>query len=95
VTYYPATTTLIFGDVCQERKRQEEIHPDKTPACVMSNAWRHVILSEEVGEVAEAVQGADRAELKKELIQVAAVCFAWLQSIYTEELWEMDHAEDQ
>lgn len=39
------------------------------------------ILVEEVGEVARAILEHDDANLRVELIQCAAVCAAWVQSI--------------
>lgn len=38
------------------------------------------ILAEEFGEVARAVLEHDAAGLRAELVQVAAVCVAWLES---------------
>ena len=40
---------------------------------------RAVVLTEEVGEVASAVQADDRDQLRTELAQVAAVAVAWLR----------------
>ena len=42
---------------------------------------KFLILGEAVGEVARAVPEQDLANLKEELIQVAAVCVAWLESL--------------
>ena len=39
------------------------------------------VLTEEVGEVARAMLDGDRAGLRRELVQVAAVAVAWLESL--------------
>ena len=40
-----------------------------------------MVLTEETGEVARAVLDRDRENLRVELVQVAAVCIAWLESL--------------
>lgn len=43
-----------------------------------------MVLAEEVGEVMRAVldgEDVDEYELRDELVQVAAVCVAWLESL--------------
>jgi hypothetical protein len=42
------------------------------------------VLGEEFGEVARALLDKKPAQLRKELVQVAAVAVAWLESIETE-----------
>ncbi|WP_367897432.1 hypothetical protein AB3N61_09370 [Leptospira sp. WS58.C1] len=83
----------IFEYVLFERDRQEELL--KKGKFQYNAATKGIrakaklpILVEEVGEVAKVInemsdQGIanDPAELKKELIQIAAVCFAWIESI--------------
>lgn len=39
--------------------------------------WLHILLE----EVYEAAAESDRAKLRKELVQVAAVCVAWIEDI--------------
>ena len=39
------------------------------------------VLTEEVGEVARAVLDGDKDQLRAELVQVAAVAVAWLESL--------------
>ncbi len=39
------------------------------------------VLTEEVGEVARAMLDGDRAALRTELVQVAAVAYAWLEAL--------------
>lgn len=41
----------------------------------------NTILTEELGEVARSINEQDDENLKLELIQVAAVCVAWLESL--------------
>lgn len=47
----------------------------------LSNDKRNTILAEEIGEVARAVLEGDRANLEDELIDVAQVVVAWLETI--------------
>lgn len=46
------------------------------------------ILTEELGEVARAVNERDRENLKEELVQVAACCRKWFHHLEQEELLE-------
>ena len=55
----------------QEKKWGQQCHPDAI--------W-HLILSEEVGEVAEAVLEDDQDQIRAELIQCAAVIVTWLMN---------------
>ena len=78
-----------------ERHRQERLKDEGrfalTCADPVSNGARLAVLVEEVGEVARAVleQGIDGEvaydkhgkNIEKELVQVAAVCVAWLQGL--------------
>lgn len=47
----------------------------------VSPETKSMVLSEECGEVAKAVLELNKEELKKELVQTAAVCCAWLENI--------------
>jgi NTP pyrophosphatase (non-canonical NTP hydrolase) len=82
----------IVGLILAERYRQEELKAaGKFPfTCAdakgLTNGQKVAVLSEECGEVARAALGADGlvkdgGVLKKELVQVAAVCVAWLESL--------------
>lgn len=84
------TTGQILQLVAEERIRQSIKHPGKTPADGLPPAIAMAVLTEEVGEVAEHVcdgyaEGVitleRSAEMKKELIQVAAVAVAWAESL--------------
>ena len=57
----------VLHDVKRERMRQDVIHPQE-----LSISDRFVVLGEEVGEVARAIQNNDPDNLYDELIQVAA-----------------------
>lgn len=47
----------------------------------VTNLMRYPILAEEVGEVARAMNDGDDANLKEELVQVAALAVAWLEAL--------------
>lgn len=72
-----STQYVVFDAILAERKRQD----DKWGAHrrLPLSTW-HLILSEEVGEVAEAVLDRN-ANLRAELVQVAAVAVAWLEAL--------------
>jgi NTP pyrophosphatase (non-canonical NTP hydrolase) len=70
-------TTTILWQVKNERTLQdakwgEQNHDDFV--------W-HAILSEEVGEAAEAMLKQQPDNLRNEIFQIAAVCVAWLEAI--------------
>jgi NTP pyrophosphatase (non-canonical NTP hydrolase) len=65
----------IVVAILQERKRQDQLHPE------FQDSKRLAVLVEEVGEIAEAIQNRDMKNLEEELIQVAAVCVRWLEQI--------------
>ena len=67
---------IIYERITTERERQDEKWgSDRRPD---SEPWV-AILTEEVGEVARAT--LERKDLEEELIQVAAVCVAWLEAL--------------
>ena len=73
---------LVYPRITAERERQEQIHPGKTAASLMvTPTGKLAILVEEVGEVARDLCDGDLAHIETELIQVAAVAIAWLESI--------------
>lgn len=75
----------VLEKIRQERKRQDDKwgpqreHPD-----LLWNA----ILAEEVGEVSRAILERDRANLRDELVQVAAVAVCWLEAMDAEPVGE-------
>ena len=88
--------SYILEEISDERARQERLRADgkftHTAASAndanFSDGWRLAVLVEEVGEAAEAA--IERAgfigkpkgnDLRAELIQVAAVCVAWIERL--------------
>lgn len=86
----------VFTQVRAERARQEWLWKEgKIPSTCASKivpySDKFVVLVEEVGEVARAIQAviaadkwapeAEIAHLREELVQVAAVAVAWLESM--------------
>jgi NTP pyrophosphatase (non-canonical NTP hydrolase) len=67
------TNDYIFDAILQERKRQDQLH------IWNKKTNRLAILVEEVGEIAAALQG--EGDLEEELIQLAAVCVRWMESL--------------
>jgi hypothetical protein len=73
-----------YLEIAAERVRQHEVRngqPGDVADPNTSNHFRLAVLTEEVGEVARAIiddEGDER--LAEELVQVAAVAVAWLQS---------------
>lgn len=89
----PITRTGVIGEVLQERNRQEEKWGEQNHHPL---AWL-AILGEEVGEVNKAVLEAffpnyktygDYIQARVELIQVAAVAIAMIESLDRNELAE-------
>ena len=78
----------IYEELAVERGRQEQL---KAADATMSNGAWLAVLGEEFGEVCRALLevGVDGAEardkhgkdLRKELIQVAAVAVAWIEGL--------------
>lgn len=68
----------IINDIVKERNRQDVLWGADRD---LSHGQWLVILVEEVGEVAKAMQEGDWKDIRTELIQVAAVCVAWLENI--------------
>lgn len=69
----------VFDLIHKERVRQDAKWGPKNRLIIGDDSERHLILSEEVGEVAKAILEGD--DVEAELIQVAAVAVAWLEVI--------------
>lgn len=70
----------IWSAITAEQVRARELHPnDHAGRDDVTDAWRHLLLSEEVGEVAAAIHYPYRDCLRDELVQVAATAVAWLR----------------
>jgi hypothetical protein len=85
----------VLHDVIEERKRQENLKAAGKfkYSCAdseLSNAECYAVLGEELGEVGHEVneefngKGLRTAEIRKELIQVAAVAVAWVERLDAE-----------
>ena len=84
---------MVLEHVRNERHRQEELRragrfKETCASATMDEGVKLAVLLEEVGEVARALlEKGDAAndkhgvELRKELVQVAAVCVAWVEAI--------------
>lgn len=81
--------TEVLGLIVRERDRQERLRAEGkfSETCASITMSPHVklaVLMEEVGEVATELCEPSRlsaVKLRNELIQVAAVCVAWLESM--------------
>lgn len=83
---------VYINRIIDERLRQEELKASgkfryTCADAEMLNSERLTVLVEEVGEVARAVletgnlaNDKHQGDVKKELVQVAAVCLAWLEA---------------
>lgn len=80
-------TLAAMISVRRERERQRElIEAGRIPhACEdpdTPDGYKLAVLAEEFGEVAKALnEGAYPADLREELIQVAAVAVAWVEGL--------------
>lgn len=84
------TTLKIFNMISAERLRQSQLKIDgkimATCADPIDEAVKLAALTEEVGEVARAVMArggwsGEQDNLREELVQVAAICVAWLEAL--------------
>lgn len=80
----------IYAAVRAERQRQDRLKAEgrirATCADAIPSTVKLAALMEEVGEAARAILGAegwsrDGDDLRKELVQVAAICVAWLETL--------------
>lgn len=78
----------VYRMIDEERARQaakwREPHAWGQGDCSSGNVAptaKAAVLSEECGEVSRAVLDRDKAGLRLELVQVAAVCVAWLEGM--------------
>ena len=82
------TREQIYAEINAERKRQakkwNKLHAWGRGDCSsheVAPIVKSAVLQEECGEVAKAVLELDNDALKQELVQVAAVAVAWLESL--------------
>lgn len=76
---------LALGLIVQERARQDVKWGPQSLAAQPVGEHGLACLVEEVGELAEAILKRDRAEIRSELVQVAAVATALIEA------WEREH----
>jgi len=67
------TKDIIIDAILQERERQDGLHDWN------KKTNRLAVLVEEVGEIAQALQG--EGDLAEELMQLASVCVRWLEEL--------------
>ena len=73
--------TPIILNIEEERERQDEKWGWPNGGLAGQDPYKKLaILAEEFGEVANALLEEDYENMKVELVQVAAVCVAWLES---------------
>ena len=71
--------TEVLADIADERARQDEKWGDQSGHPYL--LW-NAILGEEVGEVSRVLlEDLDAKRLRAELVQVAAVAVAWVETI--------------
>jgi NTP pyrophosphatase (non-canonical NTP hydrolase) len=67
----------ILIDIFMERERQNRLHPER-----LSLPMRFVTISEEIGEIAEALQEGDMKSVYRELIDTAATCVRMAEEMF-------------
>ena len=72
---------LVMAMINAERNRQDEKWGRTTDGWDASHPVKLTVLVEEVGEVGRAILECDIQNLQEELVQTAAVCVAWLESL--------------
>jgi NTP pyrophosphatase (non-canonical NTP hydrolase) len=75
-----ALDTQVYAEVWGERQRQNAKWGSDSIVHRTSEAGFRV-LGEETGEVAKAINERDRAQARKELVQVAAVAVAMIEAL--------------
>lgn len=86
----PEFIDLVYKERLRQQNKWEKQHTWGYGDCSsdgVEESTKLAVLTEEIGEVAKAYLEENRSELKKELVQVAAVCCAWLECItYNEKI---------
>ena len=73
----------VLEQVLAERERQDSKWGEQT---YNSDPHWTVILTEELGEVAREVYEKNEPDMYTEIIQCAAVCFAWAEAFINNEI---------
>lgn len=78
----------VFGDIARERERQQRLKKDGKLRWTCadqkpSDSNKLAVLAKQMGDVAVEVLGQEHvtADLRHELVQVAAVAVAWIEAI--------------
>lgn len=71
----------IFQMIAEERARQDAKFYRKSGEWPSADGIKALVLQEETGEIARAILEHDRQNLLEELVQTAAVCVAWLETL--------------
>ena len=69
---------VVFSMISDERRRQDEKWGNSHDLMMSDSDWLS-ILTEEVGEVADANNNGDWVNLREEVVQVATVAVKWLE----------------
>ncbi|HMJ88768.1 MAG TPA: hypothetical protein VK530_03070 [Candidatus Acidoferrum sp.] len=87
----PAPIANVLVDVVVERARQQQLFdagklPFRVCDRATTNSTRLAVAAEEFGEIAHAINEGtvtvqERAHLREEVIQLAAVCVAWAEAL--------------
>jgi hypothetical protein len=80
----PDIYQLIDDERARQRIKWAPLHPWGVGDCsslLVEPITKAAVLTEECGEVARAVLDQDAEQLRRELVQVAAVAVAWLESM--------------
>lgn len=70
----PIIRRAMLRAVHRERERQDSLHPQQA-----NRADQMVVLMEEVGEVAQAIQDGDEVAIQRELVHVAAYAIRMIE----------------
>lgn len=68
----------ILNHIYKERDRQDKLHPEP-----LDLPMRFVTISEEIGEIAQALQDNDMESIYRELIDTAASCVRMAEEVLT------------
>lgn len=74
----------ILNDIYKERDRQNKLHPEK-----LELPMRFITISEEIGEIAQALQDNDMDSIYRELVDTAASCVRMAEEVLTK--WENEN----
>jgi len=79
-TAHQALRDKVFDLINAERDRQDAKWGRKDGKWPSTNHTKMTVLTEEVGEIAKSILDGDAQGMIDELVQVAAVAVAWLET---------------